>query len=501
MNETEALKQKILDLSKEYSKKVHSKSLSGQDNRKEEWKQGETIPYAGRVFSEDEIVAAINTTLDFWLTLGSEGEMFEMELASFLGVKESLLVNSGSSANLIALSTLTSHKIDKKKRLLEGDEVITVAAGFPTTVAPIAQVGAIPVFIDADPITGNPKCNELEKAYKPGKTKVVMFAHALGNPFELSKVLLFCQKYNLWLIEDNCDSLGSSYSMPKELAYKLGFKTNSPGLNEGEERIVRWTGAWGDMSTQSFYPPHHITMGEGGAINFVRDSRIRKIAESFRDWGRDCWCKSGVDNSCRKRYEWKTGALPVGYDHKYTYSHLGYNLKPLEVQAAIGRIQLKKLPDFIKDRKSNWERLRNGLQHCSDILEFSLPTHATSWHENNGIKWDNTGCRSDCSWFGFKIAIRAGLNVSRPELIEELSANSIASRMLFGGNLVKQPAFIELLKRNPNAFRTVGKLEGSDYIMRNVLFLGTYPGLTEKMIDYEIEIISNFCQSVRKNTP
>ena len=332
MSELSELKKKILKLTRDYSREVHASYRPSTDPSKFSWNIGEAIPYAGRVFTEDEVEAAVSSTLDFWLTLGSEGQNMENELSKYLGIKKTLLVNSGSSANLIAISSLTSHKINFEKRLNNNDEVITVAAGFPTTVAPILQIGAKPVFIDADVITGNANCEELEKAYKKGKTKAVMMAHALGNPFNLSKTLEFCRKYDLWLIEDNCDALGCSYSMPKDLANRLGFTENSPGLNDGPDKIIRWTGSWGDLSTQSFYPPHHLTMGEGGAVNIVSKPLLKKIAESIRDWGRDCWCPSGIDNTCNKRFEWQLGELPNGYDHKYTYSHLGYNLKPLDIQ-------------------------------------------------------------------------------------------------------------------------------------------------------------------------
>ena len=329
------LRDQILKLTREYSRQVHGQFRPASDNSRKSWEQGNAIPYAGRVFTEDEVEAAVSTTLDFWLTLGKEGDAFQEELANFLGVRSSLLVNSGSSANLVAISALTSHKLTRDRRINPGDEVITVAAGFPTTVSPIVQVGAVPVFIDADPITGNARCEQLIEAYRPGKTKAVMMAHALGNPFDLAETLSFCRRFNLWLVEDNCDALGCSYSMPRELAESLGFTKNSPGLDEGADRIVRWTGTWGDISTQSFYPPHHLTMGEGGAVNIIRDQKLKIIAESFRDWGRDCWCPSGIDNTCNKRFGWQLGDLPEGYDHKYTYSHLGFNLKPLDPQAAI----------------------------------------------------------------------------------------------------------------------------------------------------------------------
>jgi CDP-6-deoxy-D-xylo-4-hexulose-3-dehydrase len=494
MNDPVALKQEILRLTREYSRQVHASFRPAADPARAPWQEGTTIPYAGRVFTEDEVEAAVASTLDFWLTLGSEGEAFQKELAAFLGVRHSLLVNSGSSANLIAISALTSPKLPAERRIQPGDEVITVAAGFPTTVAPIVQVGAVPVFIDADPITGNARCDQLELAYRAGKTKAVMMAHALGNPFDLATTLAFCRRYNLWLVEDNCDALGCSYSMPRPLAESLGFSENSPGLDEGPDRVVRWTGTWGDISTQSFYPPHHLTMGEGGAVNIVRDQKLKVIAESFRDWGRDCWCPSGVDNTCGKRFGWQLGELPEGYDHKYTYSHLGYNLKPLDPQAAIGRVQLKRLPEFIEARKQNWEILRRGLAPHEDVLEFALPTHATGWDPETGFTWDDRGCRTECSWFGFKLAVKPGAPFSRTDLARELDAHGIGNRMLFGGNLVRQPAFVQLRHDRPESMRLVGKLADSDLIMNSTLFLGTYPGLTEPMLQAEIGVIQKFCK-------
>jgi CDP-6-deoxy-D-xylo-4-hexulose-3-dehydrase len=438
------------------------------------------------------VEAAVGATLDFWLTLGTEGAAMEKELAAFMGVRHSLLVNSGSSANLVAISALTSHKLADARRIKPGDEVITVAAGFPTTVAPIVQVGAIPVFIDADPLTGNARCDQLEAAYSPGKTKAVMMAHALGNPFDLSITLAFCRKYDLWLVEDNCDALGCSYSMPRAMAESLGFSENSPGLDEGPDRVIRWTGTWGDISTQSFYPPHHLTMGEGGAVNIVRDQKLKVVAESFRDWGRDCWCPSGIDNTCNKRFDWQLGELPAGYDHKYTYSHLGFNLKPLDPQAAIGRVQIRRLPEFIEARKINWQILRTGLDACSDSLEFALPTHATAWNADGSFEWDDTGCRSECSWFGFKIAVKENAKFSRTDLARELDANQIGNRMLFGGNLLRQPAFVQLKHDRPEALRLATSMEGSDEIMNSTLFLGTFPGLTEPMLQAEIDVINKF---------
>ena len=266
-------------------------------------------------------------------------------------------------------------------------------------------------------------------------------AHALGNPFNLTKTLEFCRKYDLWLIEDNCDALGCSYSMPKSLANSLGFFKNSPGLDAGTDKVIRWTGTWGDISTQSFYPPHHLTMGEGGSVNIINSRKLSVIAESFRDWGRDCWCPSGVDNTCKKRFDWQLGDLPRGYDHKYTYSHLGFNLKPLDIQASIGRVQLKRLPEFIEKRKHNWNYLRAGLSKSEEFLEFALPTHATEWDISKGFSWDNTNCKSDCSWFGFKISTKKNSPFTRTELAKELDDHKIGNRMLFGGNLLRQPAF------------------------------------------------------------
>lgn len=493
MSNLPALKQEILRLTREYAKEAHACFRPASDPERKPWEPGSPIPYAGRVFTEHEVEAAVGSTLDFWLTLGSEGDAFQKELATFLGVRHSLLVNSGSSANLVAISALTSHKLPDTKRIRPGDEVITVAAGFPTTVAPIVQVGAVPVFIDADPITGNARCDQLEAAYSPGKTKAVMMAHALGNPFDLATTLAFCRKYDLWLVEDNCDALGCSYSMPLSLAESLGFTENSPGLDDGPDRVIRWTGTWGDISTQSFYPPHHLTMGEGGAVNIVRDQKLKVVAESFRDWGRDCWCPSGIDNTCNKRFDWQLGELPRGYDHKYTYSHLGFNLKPLDPQAAIGRVQMRRLPAFIEARKQNWQILRAGLEPYAAWLDFALPTHATAWNTDGSFSWDDKGCRTDCSWFGFKIAVRPEAPFTRTDLAQELDTHRIGNRMLFGGNLLRQPAFVQLREDNPEGLRIAASMEGSDEIMNTILFLGTYPGLTQAMLQKEVYVIRNFC--------
>ncbi|MFN9622746.1 MAG: lipopolysaccharide biosynthesis protein RfbH [Cyanobacteriota bacterium] len=500
MKDPNTLRQEILALTRDYSRQVHATFRPAVDPARQPWKEGSPIPYAGRVFTEDEVEAAVSATLDFWLTLGSEGAAMERELAAYLGVRHSLLVNSGSSANLVAISALTSPKLPEARRLKPGDEVITVAAGFPTTVAPIVQVGAVPVFIDADPTTGNARCEQLESAYSPGKTKAVMMAHALGNPFDLATTLAFCRKYGLWLVEDNCDALGCSYSMPRPLAETLGFTENSRGLDEGPDRVARWTGTWGDLSTQSFYPPHHLTMGEGGAVNIVRDAKLKVIAESFRDWGRDCWCPSGVDNTCNKRFEWQLGELPAGYDHKYTYSHLGYNLKPLDPQAAIGRVQLRRLPEFIEARKGNWETLRRGLAAHEDVFAFALPTHATAWDPEEGFFWDASGCRTVCSWFGFKITVRSHAPFSHTDLARELDSQQIGNRMLFGGNLLRQPAFVHLRQDQPDALRLAAPtMPGADQLMRQALFLGTYPGLTIDMLEREIDVIAQFAS--RKPIP
>jgi CDP-6-deoxy-D-xylo-4-hexulose-3-dehydrase len=526
-----------------FSALAHRANRPGDDPSRTPFVPGQTIPYAGRVFTEDEVEAAVSSTLDFWLTLGPQGAAFEGELAALLGVKHSLLVNSGSSANLVAISALTTHKLPAHKRLRPGDEVITVAAGFPTTVAPILQVGAVPVFIDAHPLTGNADGAQLEAAYAPGKTKAVMMAHALGNPFDLATVLAFCKKHDLWLIEDNCDALGCTYTLPVNLAKQLGLdhlikiaaKGTHPiirihGENSGQKSEVRSqksertnsqlyltapTGSFGDLSTQSFYPPHHLTMGEGGAVNIIRKPALKTYAESFRDWGRDCWCPSGQDNTCAKRFQWQLGELPDGYDHKYIYSHLGYNLKPLDPQAAIGRVQLQKLPAFIAARKQNWERLRRGLHGLETYIDFALPTHAIAWLapmeeklklENgtsasesqlsafpiSAFSWDSSGGRSDCSWFGFMMTLKENAPFTRTELAQELDRNKIGNRMLFGGNLVRQPAFVQLKRDNPAAFRVVSPLSGADRIMNQTIFLGTYPGLSQDQIAFIIRVIRDF---------
>jgi len=520
----------ILGGTRSFSRLAHSAQRPASDPLHAPFIPGQTtVPYAGRVFTEDEVEAAVSATLDFWLTLGPEGNAFESELAALLGVKKSILVNSGSSANLVALAALTSQKLGDRQ-LRPGDEVITSAAGFPTTVAPILQNGCVPVFIDNDPSTLNGRADQLEAAFSPGKTKAVMMAHTLGNPFDLAAVLAFCKNHHLWLIEDNCDALGCTYSMPVERAKALGldhllklaesgthpliqFQASlaremappiSPGsVSASQLFLTAPTGSFGDLSTQSFYPPHHLTMGEGGAVNIVRDMKLKVLAESFRDWGRDCWCASGKDNTCHKRFGWQLGELPEGYDHKYIYSHLGYNLKPLDPQAAIGRQQLKKLPAFIQARKDNWNFLRAGLADLEEFFQFQLPTHATRWNPPtsdlrppvSAFSWDNSGHRTECSWFGFMMLVKKSAPFTRNEFVKCLDAAKIGNRMLFGGNLVRQPAFVQLRKDNPKAFRVIGDLTGADRIMNESVFIGVYPGLTQAMLDYMVETIIRFVRA------
>lgn len=479
LSENVAAKLQLLSQVRDYAVRAHRRVV--------DFIPGETsVPYAGRFFTEDEVSAAVSACLDFWLTLGPEGEAMERELAAQLGVRHVLLTNSGSSANLLAVAALTSHKLPAERRLRPGDEVITCASGFPTTVAPMVQNGAVPVFLDVDPLTGNPDFSRLEDAYVPGKTKVLMCAHALGNPFDLSVAVDFCRRHNLWLIEDNCDALGSMYQMAGELP--------------------RPTGSFGDLSTQSFYPPHHLTMGEGGAVNIARETRLKVLVESFRDWGRDCWCPSGKDNSCHKRFDWQLGELPKGYDHKYIYSHLGYNLKPTDIQAAIGRVQLRQLNKFGEARRLNWQYLRSGLQDLSDNFEFSLPTHATEWlpgSKRQGFggefSWKSSA-RSDPSWFGFMLLLRPGAPFQISALARYLTEKKIEHRRLFGGNLVRQPAFVQLRQDNAAAYRVVGGLEGSDRLMAAGLFIGVYPGLTTPMLDYVIQVIHEFCRMQKKGS-
>lgn len=408
---------------------------------------GDRISYGGRVYDEKELVALIDASLDFWLTTGRYAQQFEKDFAAFLGVGHCSLVNSGSSANLLAFMALTSPKLGER-RIRKGDEVITVAAGFPTTVAPIIQYGAIPVFIDVTLPTYNIDTTSLEKALS-SKTKAVMVAHTLGNPFDLHVVKDFCDSHGLWLIEDNCDALGSRYKYKNEWKY---------------------TGTIGHIGTSSFYPPHHMTMGEGGAV-YTNDSLLKRLVESFRDWGRDCWCPSGQDNTCKQRFTQQFGDLPRGYDHKYVYSHFGYNLKVTDMQAAIGCAQLEKLPGFIEARKRNWKLLHEGLTDLSDKLVLPEPTKD-----------------SDPSWFGFLLTVKDNAGFTRDEIVGHLEKSGIQTRMLFAGNLIKHPCFDEMRSSGEN-YRVVGDLATTDRIMSRSFWIGVYPGMTEAMIQHMIETL------------
>jgi CDP-6-deoxy-D-xylo-4-hexulose-3-dehydrase len=414
---------------------------------------GDRIPYAGRVFDEKEISVLVDSSLDFWLTTGRYAEKFEKDFARFLGVRHCSLTNSGSSANLLAFMALTSHKLGEK-RIRRGDEVITVAAGFPTTVAPIIQFGAEPVFLDVTLPSYNIDCSLLEKALSR-KTKAVMIAHTLGNPFDIGAVKDFCDAHGLWLIEDNCDALGSKY------------------LHDG---TWKYTGTVGHIGTSSFYPPHHMTMGEGGAV-YTNDGLLKKLIDSFRDWGRDCWCPSGRDNTCKQRFSQQFGELPKGYDHKYVYSHFGYNLKVTDMQAAIGCAQLEKLPSFIETRRKNWKLLRDGLADLADTFILPEPT-------NNTVP----------SWFGFLITVRDKSTFTRDDIVNHLENSKIQTRMLFAGNLLKHPCFDELKSRN-QGYRIVGKLTNTDLIMNQAFWVGVYPGMTEAMLAYIVQLVRAFVKS------
>jgi len=442
MNKTKILKLEILAKIKEYCQLAHDKSH-------EQFIPGTTrVPYAARVFDEKEMVNLVDASLEFWLTEGRYYNEFEKKFAEKLDLTYSLLVNSGSSANLLAFMILTSPLLGARQ-IKRGDEVITVAAGFPTTVTPIINYGAIPVFVDVvlDDGTYNIDCSLLEQALSE-KTKLVMVAHTLGNPFDLAKVKTFCDKHKLWLIEDNCDALGSKYN-------------------------GRFTGTFGDIGTSSFYPPHHMTMGEGGAV-YMRDFLLYKIARSLRDWGRDCFCPSGKDNTCGKRFNQQLGILPYGYDHKYIYSHFGYNLKATDLQAAIGCAQLSKLDKFTVARKSNWQKLYDGLK---DLEKYFILPQAT---EN-----------SEPSWFGFLLTVREDAGFSRNEIVEYLENNKIQTRMLFAGNLVRQPCFDQMRAEN-KGFRVVGDLINTDRIMNHTFWVGVYPGLVDQAVRYLINQIRLF---------
>ena len=436
------LHNQILDLVREYYKEVHKPENV--------YKEGDRIPYASRVFDEEEMVNLVDSALEFWLTSGRYTNYFEHSLSSYLGVKYCALVNSGSSANLLAFSTLTSPLL-KERAIRRGDEVITVAAGFPTTVTPIIQFGAVPVFVDVTIPQYNIDISKLEEAYS-NKTKAVMIAHTLGNPFDLQAVKEFCDKYNLWLVEDNCDALGSKY------------------IINGKEKF---TGTIGDLGTSSFYPPHHMTMGEGGAV-YTNNPMLSKIMRSIRDWGRDCVCDSGQDNFCGHRFDKQHGDLPLGYDHKYVYSHFGYNLKATDMQAAIGVAQLKKFPSFVERRRHNFAYLLKKLQKVSDKVILPEP------------------CKnSNPSWFGFLITCKeAGM---RDKVVSYLESHGIQTRMLFAGNLIKHPCFDEM-RRSGEGYRVVGELINTDRIMDNTFWIGVYPGMTDEKLDYMAKTIGEAFQ-------
>ena len=398
------------------------------------------IPVTGKVFGVEEITAAVQASLDFWLTSGPYAEKFESEFAKKIGMRHAFMVNSGSSANLIALSSLRSPRMGEKQ-VQPGDEVITVAAGFPTTVTPIIQNGLIPVYVDIDLETYVANDVQIEEAISP-KTRAIMMAHTLGNPFNLDLVKKLAQKHNLWIIEDSCDGLGGTY--------------------RGEK-----LGSFGDFSTFSFYPAHHITTGEGGAV-LVKKAAYKVIVESIRDWGRDCWCQPGCDNTCLKRFDWQLGELPEGYDHKYTYSHLGYNLKSGDIQAAIGLAQLDRLENFISIRKKNWNYLLNNLSDLQEFLILPKPTE-----------------HSDPSWFGFALTVKQDAPISRNDIVRKLNESKIGTRLLFGGNLLRQPAFIGTPRR------VIGDLKNSDIAMNDTFWIGVWPGLNKQMLDYVIDQLHN----------
>jgi CDP-4-dehydro-6-deoxyglucose reductase, E1 len=404
------------------------------------------VPVAGRVFDEDEVLSLVDAALEFWLTSGRFASSFESELAAFVGSTTAVLCNSGSSANLLAVSALTSPALGDRA-LVRGDEVVTAAAAFPTTVNPIVQNGLVPVFVDVELGTYNPSAEAIEAAIGP-RTRALMFAHTLGNPFDLDRVVDLARQHDLALIEDNCDALGSTYR-------------------------GRRTGSFGELATISFYPAHHITTGEGGCVLTNRPG-LRRLVESFRDWGRDCWCEPGAENTCGKRFDWQLGALPHGYDHKYTYSHVGYNLKMTDLQAAVGVAQLRKLPRFVEARRRNWLRLRSGFAALEDV--FVLPKATPN---------------SDPSWFGFALTVRDGAPFSRTEIVRHLEQCGIGTRQLFGGNLTRQPAYADVPQR------VVGALTNTDDVMERSFWIGVYPGITEDMIDYVLERVATFVRGRR----
>ena len=441
MTEQEA-RQQILELVSGYCDKYH--------NQKKQFEPGDRISYASRVYDHDEMVNLVDSSLEFWLTSGRYTDQFEKKLSEYLGVRYCSLVNSGSSANLTAFMTLTSPLLGDR-RVKRGDEVITVAAGFPTTVAPVIQFGAVPVFVDVTIPQYNIDVSMLEAAYSP-KTKAVMIAHTLGNPFDLGAVKAFCDQHNLWLVEDNCDALGSRYTI---------------------DGVEKFTGTVGDIGTSSFYPPHHMTLGEGGAV-YTDNPLLNKIIRSFRDWGRDCVCPSGRDNMCGHRFDRQFGELPLGYDHKYVYSHFGYNLKCTDMQAAIGCAQLEKFPSFVERRRHNFDRLRAGLAGLEDKLILPEPC-----------------ANSRPSWFGFLITCREG--VSRNEVVQYVESKGVQTRMLFAGNLTKHPCFDEM-RAAGQGYRIVGELSSTDRIMSDTFWVGVYPGMTDEMTDYMAKTIREAVQ-------
>lgn len=441
------LKQEILHKVKTYYQLKHKPTQKFIPNTSR-------INYAGRVYNEQEMCNLIDSALDFWLTFGEYSKAFERELASFLGVKYALLVNSGSSANLLAFFALTSPLL-KERQIKRGDEVITIAAGFPTTIAPIIQYGAIPVFVDIELTHANIDTTQLESALS-NKTKAVMLAHTLGNPFDISAVKAFCDKHNLWLIEDNCDALGSLYQ-------------------------GKFTGTFGDIATSSFYPAHHITMGEGGAV-YTNNALLKKILLSMRDWGRDCWCESGRDNTCNHRFTQQFGKLPQGYDHKYVYSHFGFNLKATDMQAAIGVAQLKKLPLFTQQRIKNYHKLYEGLKNLNSISIAKAQKDSTP------------------SWFGFLMIVNDRANFTRNEIVEFLESKHIQTRNLFGGNMLKHPAFDALVEHKD--YKAIGDLKNTNKIMNDGFWIGVYPGMSQESLDFMIEMMTAFItkkENISKN--
>ena len=434
----EQARQEILDLVADYCRTYHI-------NNKKKYEPGDRIPYASRVYDEAEMVNLVDSALEFWLTSGRYTDEFEAKLAEYLGVRYCALVNSGSSANLTAFMTLTSPLL-KERQVRPGDEIITVAAGFPTTVTPAIQYGAVPVFVDVTIPQYNIDVTQLEAAYSE-KTKAVMIAHTLGNPFDLKAVKAFCDRHNLWLIEDNCDALGSRYTL---------------------DDVEKFTGTVGDIGTSSFYPPHHMTMGEGGAV-YTDNPLLNKIIRSFRDWGRDCVCPSGKDNLCGHRFDRQYGELPLGYDHKYVYSHFGYNLKATDLQASIGCAQLDKFPGFVERRRHNFDRLKAALADTTEKLILPEPC------EN-----------SRPSWFGFLITCKEG--VDRNAVVQYVEKKGVQTRMLFAGNLTKHPCFDQMRAEN-RGYRVVGDLKNTDRIMQDTFWVGVYPGMSDEMIDYMAKTI------------